>query len=316
VPASPPRAGSAAVSWVDGQVLISGGQLADGGLSADIWVYDPTTVQVSLLGQSIFRRAHHLALPVVGPSGQPAVLLAGGDGVGGPTAAVELFWSGGGAQLAPLSAPQREPSGATGEDGRVLIGCGAPASQLLDAYLPSGSLTGNTPGLSGTPLMPGSTTCLLGQISSLALPGEYVVGDGSDSTLDLVDLNAAPLATFWAATPAVRTRFGAVVVGAAVLQFGGLEAGAPVANYEIASNAGPVGMGPLLNIARADFGWLQLPDGGGVLVVGGSGTDGSPLSSAELFDPRHPSPVSSVIPMANARIHPAVADISGYGAVW
>ncbi len=314
VAAMPPLAGSAAVSWADGRVVISGGQLSDGGLSAAVWVYDPRSVQVSLLGQGLVPRAHHLALPAVDSFGNPAVLLAGGDGPDGvPTGSVELFGSDGGVALAPLSTPQREPGGATAEDGRVLIGCGSPGSTALDAYLPFGTLSGPTPGSSGTRALPDGGPCALGQVTWQPSLAAFVVGDGSEGSLSVVDLDVAPVDP-WSATPAVRTSFAAVATGSGILQFGGLVAGLPVASYELDSDAGSEQTGTLLNVARADFGSLQLPNGGGVLVVGGEGAGRASLASAELFDPENPLLAKPVGSMARGRIRPAVADISGYGA--
>jgi hypothetical protein len=139
-----------------------------------------------------------------------------------------------------------------------------------------------------------------------------VVGDGADGSLSLVDLAGAGV-TPWASTPSVRTSFGAVADGSGVLQFGGLIGEFPVATYETDTDAGPQGAASLLTTARSNFGWLQLPNGE-VLVVGGSDLSGAALATAELFDPRNPALGTTTISMAQPRIHPAVADISGYGA--
>jgi hypothetical protein len=316
VVAMPPLAGSAAASWADGRVVISGGG-ANGVLSDDLWVYDPRTVQVSQLAQSLLQaRAHHLALPLLSLSGVPMVLLAGGDAEGGgSTDTVELVWSDGGAALAPLSTAQGEPSGAVAGDGlQVLIGCGSADSNELDLYLPAAVGAGNDAGDDGgwEGLLSLPTDCELGQITWVPALGAYVVGDGADGSLSLVDLAGAGV-TPWASTPSVRTSFGAVADGSGVLQFGGLIGEFPVATYETDTDAGPQGAASLLTTARSNFGWLQLPNGE-VLVVGGSDLSGAALATAELFDPRNPALGTTTISMAQPRIHPAVADISGYGA--
>jgi hypothetical protein len=242
------------------------------------------------------------------------VLLAGGDAPdGGATDAVELFWLDGGAWLANLSTRQREPSGAVDDDGGlVLLGCGFPGSGSLDLYDPAGALEFDNSGSGGVFPLPSPVSCELGQITWVDTVGAWVIGDGADGGLFL----DSPYkdAGSWSSTGGARTSFGAVPSGNGLLQFGGLVAGVPQNDYEIYFDAGLPQTDALLNTARADFGWLQLPNGGGVLVVGGFGAGGSPLASGELFDPQNPELASQVGSMANARIHPAVADISGYGA--
>ncbi len=309
----PPLAGSTAVPWGDGQVLVSGGRAADGGLSTAIWLYDQGRVAFEPFGQSLLPRAHHLALALTGAPGAPRLFLAGGDGPGGATDTAEILDADGGDRpLHPLSAPQIDPSGALTADGSaVLVGCGrTTGSAAVDVY-------GALPGVGGEGwlgALPLGSPCLAGQVTLLPGVGD-VVGDGQTppelSVYEGPTPDGGTLPPFGAAL-AQRTGFGATAADGGILQMGGWSGGKVVATSEWHLSNLDAFPGPQLSAARADFGWTTLPDGK-VLVVGGVGDDGGALASAETID-LSTGVVAPAGSLAHARIRPAVADISGYGA--
>ena len=305
----PPVAGAVAVPWGEGQILLVGGRLADGGLTNGIWLYDHRTVALSAFGESLDPRAHGLALLSPQPLGN-ALFLAGGDGPdGGATDAVELFLPGQrGLRLHPLGEPQRFPSGASADPGlELLVGCGEGASLArADLYLPAAALADAGDGYVGAVALGGS--CPGGRIDWSPELQADLVGD-TPGGLERVDAVSGDSA--WGAVLEARSGFFALPVDGGLLQFGGTVRGQPTASYEFHADGGVRG-GALLSSPRADFAAIATP-GGNLLVVGGRALDGSPLASAEWVDPSGPSawPAAS---LAQPRIHPTLADIPGYGA--
>ncbi len=304
----PRLAGSAAVSWGEGRVLVSGGRGADGGPTSGLWLYDHRRVHVQAAGSGLMPRGHHLALATEDSSGSPLLFLAGGDG---PVDTVEVVAADGGVwPLPPLVSPQREPAGAVTGDGVVLVGCGREGSPAVDVYRPAdGDWEGS---------MPLPSRCVAGEITFVPGLGA-VVGDGAGageiSLLGGGSPEAAPAAGGvepFATALTVRQSFGAVAVDGGIVQFGGDGDGGTAGDSEWhVQGRGSAGPFALLT-PRADFATLLLPDGR-LLVVGGRGADGSALATAELIDPVGGQVVAAGS-LAGARIHPALAEISGYGA--
>jgi len=306
----PPLAGSAAVAWGPGQVLISGGRAADGGLSSALWLYQQASIQATPL-TSLEPRAHHLAAVTLDAAGNRALFLAGGeDPSGAASSTVELLADGGQHALPPLSAPQRWPAAAVAGNGlELFVGCGAGGPASVNLYLPAAALTGIAGGgLEG--ILPLPAPCEQGQLTWIPGLDSVLVGDVADGGFTLLGPDGGRR---WGADSPVRQGFGAVAFGdGGLLQFGGEIGGVPVATFATFPLGAP---STGFTTARADFGWTTVPvNGGSVLVVGGRGGGGAPLSSAELIDLADGS--SSVVPTPfnQPRIRPAVVDISGSGA--
>ncbi len=304
----PALAGSAAVAWGSRGALVSGGAWSDGGISAQLWAVEAGRIE-ELPFTSRAPRAHHLAAVALDGLGDPLLVLAGGDLSGGGTsAAVEAIADGGGADLAPLGAPQRYPAAALSPDGlELVVGCGQGGPAAVDVYLPAAALAG-LPGAGREGALPLPGPCEQGQITWLPALGGAVAGFADGGLVLLDSAGVRP----WGTPLPVRQAFGAVAVadGGALLQFGGAVGGVPAATLA-EQPAAYAGGG--LAVPRADFGWT-VTSGGLVLVVGGRGPDGGALASAEIIDlGGHPAARSQPIQLARPRIRPAVVDISDLG---
>ncbi|MHB8419538.1 MAG: hypothetical protein ACYDCL_15790 [Myxococcales bacterium] len=303
----PALAGSAAVPWGVGQVLISGGRSSSGELSNGLWLFGQGSLR-TFGPQSLEPRAHHLAAAVSDASGAPLLFLAGGDQANLEAAdTAEVVTGSGPVVLHPLGGAQRFPAAAVAPDGlQLLVGCGEGGPAAVDLYQPAAALLGFDGGWEGA--LPLPATCERGQITWLPALAGAVAGDGSDGSLTLLTLSGPPQP--WGAG-AVRHGFGALALSdGGLLQFGGDGDGdgGPLSSF-VAFGAGSAPSG--FAEARADFGWTVTP-GGALLAVGGRGPGGGPLASAELVPT---DGTAALEPLLNrARIRPAVADISGCGA--
>ncbi len=309
-PPMPPLAGSAAVAWGEGRLLVLGGRAADGGVTDGVWLYDQRTVELTPEPPLRHARAHAFAAVGADLGGSPYVLLAGGEGGdGAATDSVEIYRPEGGLDLPPLGAPQIDPSGAPLDEAglEIAVGCGAPGFAALDVYAPGMALAGGDGGLAAE--LPLPSACPNGALQHV--PGLGLLAGALGGEIWLL----SPLSggSPFASTELPRGRFAVAPLDGGWLQLGG-EApdGGVLATAELDLSGRPASVVPLLATPRAAFATLAVADGG-LLAVGGLGAGGVALSSAERVD------LSSLAATAagalgSGRIRPALADVPGYRA--
>jgi hypothetical protein len=164
----PPLAGTSAAPWDAGQVICAGGLSADGGASADIWIYDHQQVRMSRVAALMTARSWPRVLALNDAQGHGFLMVAGGVGRGGSALnLVELFQPPATHLPLPLLvAPQRLPGGVALDPAgqQILVGCGAGASgpvTQVQVYVPSQGLADG-----GTAVLKLAGDCRGGQITA------------------------------------------------------------------------------------------------------------------------------------------------------
>ena len=293
------RAGAAATSIGDGNVLVTGGRGAAGPLaSVELLTSGGTTVAVAPM--SVARVDHAAALAEDG-----LVLIAGGTTVVATeegtaevvTGSVEIFdvaasvWY----PVGGLSHPRTGATAVTLPEGRVAIVGGHDADgPVLEIEIYDRAAGGFVPG--------GASQPRDGAAIASTRDGHIVVVGGSvngtaQATADIIDPIGGTVATVMLTSP--RTGATATTtVEDQILIAGGSDGTTTLATTELLDPVtGNAASGAPLGTARADHRAYLLPHNGGVLLVGGSNAAGL-VSVSEL-----------VIPWVNAvQATPPVAD--------
>jgi large repetitive protein len=209
------------------------------------------------------------------------VLIAGGAGDSGALATVELYGPDGISVAAPLLEPRANPACAALNDGRVLVTGGSRDDQPLrsaEVYNPGTGSWSNAGNMSvarsghTAALTPSGTVVLIGGENSGTI--EAFLNNGTFTSIGVLS------------TP--RTAYAlAVLPDHRILIAGGVRSEVSIGTVEIYNAADntilPV---PDLLSPRANASAAALYDGT-VLVSGGYGADGKPLSTTEIYDPRN-----------------------------
>jgi hypothetical protein len=286
------RTGHTATLLPSGKVLVAGG--SEGPLTLDsAELYDPVLGVWAPTGSMSSGRTNHTATGL--PNG--TVLVAGGVRAGAfqPLASVEVYdpvtglWTATG----DLTAPRQQHSATLLPNGSVLVagGLGGPSGTLgsTELYHPA-SGTWTQAGFLAAPRRSHSAT-LLANGKALVVGGRN--GDTIHASAEMFDPATSQWSSAGALTTARAGHAGTELPNGQYLVAGGLNASGVLASTEVYSPVLPgtagswSATGNLLS-SRSSATVVMLtwgPHAGAVLAAGGSGADGAPLASAELYTP-------------------------------
>ena len=243
-------AGAASAILPDGRVVVAGGQLADGSLTAAVAVYDPAVDGWTKVGDLLEARAGLAA--AVAADGR--VVIAGGRTAAGVTASVELFDPNSASSQAAgvMTLPRADAAAATLPDGRVLIAGGTDgASALAAAELFDPQTNTSQP---AAPLAVGRARLS----ATTLLDGHVLVAGGNDGQHDLsiAEIYDPELGIFWETEWMNAPRSGHVAMrlpnSNTILVAGGMSNGTALKSAEQYAHWGQLWLAyePLMSVAR------------------------------------------------------------------
>ena len=279
------RAGGAATLLMDGRVLLSGGEGADGVLSSTETLVDGLLfVPMSPMNDA---RRDHVAVLL----GDGTVLVAGGTTAGGaPTASAELYdpWTDTWTATGSLAEARSGAAAARLKDGRVLVAGGAGAGGALaslELYDPlSGTFTA-VPAAMSSPRVDHAAALLANGRVLIAGGTDGVQALASTEIYDWTNDAVAPGPVM--STPRAGLSATALLDGT-ILLAGGTDGEHDLASAEIcdASATACFATPGAMTTARRDQLAFALPANSSVLIAGGrAGASGAAVAGVELYRP-------------------------------
>jgi N-acetylneuraminic acid mutarotase len=273
-------AGHAATLLTNGKVLVTGGG------NSSTQLYDPATNSWSSAGGMSSQRSYHTATRLA----NGRVLIAGGSGSNGAatnTAQIYDPVTGNFAATGNMTSTREFHTATLLANGKVLIAGGRAKNGSNFMFRSNAELydpaTGTFTQLSGA-----MTAARYGHIAAIVATGPnagkiLIAGGANAAALSSAELFDPVAGTFSATGPlaAARQYFTATIIASGVLAAGGVNNTGNLGTAEQYQSSGFVASGTL-RAARASHS-ATLLNNGSVLIVGGAGTAGSAISSAELF---------------------------------